>query len=503
VKKFIRIITMCFLIFFVVLIAEEGKVFADTKKSSTAIDLDSSTRQIAFDFNMPKDGKIKLNINVKDKDTVPGILTFAIQTGYSKNSEKIKEITGITSTSGVKDLEVELKKGNYYFYYELSNGTGDLSDTVLGISCQAEILPTIPDNVSELSVNAINSFEDVTKNGYQEIKFGDAGGQMDLVLPFTVDKAGGLLVSLKKADSYEELEAGIYQDAGCTKPVGDSFMLDAFEASSDVQRTISKKGTYYIKFTYKNENPSGVTTFKVKLYSINSSDTSLTFGKTMMSYQTSDKDKIIYKLNIKSTKLLGFYITPYDNSNGGSAYFRLLDKDKKQLTKKSYVFTDWDDETGYASIVKYYTVQKGTYYLEVNADCSIYQLQSKAVDVSKEAGSSKSKAKLLKNKGQALEGYFTVSDSTSRIDWYKFSVTASSQYIDFTIAYMLDGDIVFQILDSKGKILYDSSEDTECPEGYYLHWVGTNYSKGTYYIKVYKGSKSSSFDYAVVLKKAI
>jgi hypothetical protein len=488
---------------FLILVSDDKIALADSNVSSTMINLDRVNHQMAFDFDMPKDGKIKLNITVKDKDIVPGILTFAIQTGSSQNSEKIKEITGITGTNGVKDLEIELKKGHYYFYYELSNTTGNLSDTILGLNCQAEILPTIPNNISNLSIHSINSFDDVTKDGYEEINFGDEAKQMDLILPVTVDKAGGLLISLKQTDVYEDLEAGIYQDKECTKPVGKNFLLNATDDSTDIERSIPEKGTYYIKFTYKNEYPSDISTFKVKLYSISNEERTLSPNKTVVAYQASNDDKIIYKLDIKDTKILNFYITPYNNSKGGSAYFRLLDKNKKQLTSKSYVVNNRNDEAKYDPIIKYYTVNKGTYYLEVNADCSIYQLQSEAFDVNKQAGSSKSKAKSLKIKGKVLEGYFTISDSTSKVDWFKFTVTKSGQNVDFSIGYTLDGDLEFQILNSKGKVLYDSSKKLACEEGYYFHWVGRQYTKGTYYIKVRKGSKSSSVDYAVVLKKII
>lgn len=502
-KKYLRIIAVCCLLFLFILMSDYKGALANSNKSSTTIDLDNRTKHIAFDFDMPKDGKIKLNISVKDRDTIPGILTFAIQTGYFKDSEKIKEITGITSTNGVTDLEIELKEGHYYFYYELSNSTGNLSDTTLGLNCQAEILPTIPNNISDLSVHSINSFDDITKDGYSEINFGDAAQQMDLILPFTVDKVGGLLISLKQSTYYETLEAGIYQDKECTKPVGKSFQLNAIDKSTDIERPIPEKGTYYIKFTYNNENPSGITTFNVKLYSISNEERTLSVGKYTVAYQASEDDKIIYKIDVKKTKLLKFFLTPYDNSNGGSAYFRLLDENKKQLTNNSYVVSDLNDEKQYVPIVKYYTVKKGTYYLEIKADCSIYQLVSEGIDVDKQAGSSKSKAKLLKIKGQALESHFIISDSTSKVDWYKFAVTKSDQNVDFSIGYMLDGDLEFQILNSKGKVLYDSSKNLACSEGYYYHWVGRKYSKGTYYIKVRKGSKSSSFDYVVVLKKLI
>lgn len=501
-KKYLRIITMCFLISFIFLVSDYKKVSAYSDKSSITVNLDYRTDHIISDsFVMPKDGKIKLNITVKDRDTVPGILRFAIQTGYSKDSEIIKEITGITSTNGVKDLEIELTKGQYYFHYELTSTIGDLYDTVLGLFGEAEILPTIPDNLSALSVHSINSFDDITDNDYEKINFGDEDERKDLVLPFTVDKAGGILISLKQSGSYDDyLKARIYQDKECTKPVGKDFLLNAIDDSINIERAISKKGTYYIKFTCDQGAPFGVTTFKVKIYSISGGERTLSDDKATIAYQATANGKILYKLSVKDTKLLRFLITPYDNSNGGGAYFRLLDKNKKQLTDKSYVVSELNDENEYGPIIKYYTVNKGTYYLEVSAKCSFYQLKSMAANVKKQAGSSKSKAKLLKNQGKAAEGYLTISDKTSKVDWYKFSVPTSVQYIDFTIAYMIDGDIVFQILDSKGKIIFDNS-DTESRDGSYYHWVGNTYSKGTYYVKVLKGSKNSSFNYGVVLGK--
>ncbi|MBE5967440.1 MAG: hypothetical protein E7255_10860 [Lachnospiraceae bacterium] len=120
-------------------------------------------------------------------------------------------------------------------------------------------------------------------------------------------------------------------------------------------------------------------------------------------------------------------------------------------------------------------------------------------NVKRQAGSSKSKAKLLKTKGSEAEGYFTISDKVSKVDWYKFSVPAPGQHVGLTLYYMLDGDISYQILDSKGKIVYDSDEEGELPEGFYRFWMNGEYSKGTYYVKVFKGSKKSSFNYTIVL----
>lgn len=490
----LRKVLTCFALLLLLLMFGHKDAFAYLDKSSTNITLDSGTKHIEFDFTMPKDGTIKLNLSVKDEDTVPGSLTFAIQTGNSK----IKEIKGITSLNGITDMEIELSKGEYEFYYELNNASGDLSNTSLRLNCQTEILPTIPDNISELSTYSITSFDEITKDGYDEIKFGDK--YLDLILPFTADQAGGMIISMaQKTGSYKEIEAGIFKDKECTLPVGDNFILEAVEDSVTIARTISDKGTYYIKFTLQEEAPVGISSFKVKLYAISDEARTLTMKKTTVAFQNADNKKIIYKINVKNEGALTFALTPYDNSNGGSAYFQLLDKNKKKITKNSYVTSIQNDDMTFDPVSKYYTVTKGTYYLQIDAECMLYELKSTFYkSASRQAGAKKTNAKLLKIGGKAAEGHFTIADKTTKVDWYKFNIS-SDQYARIFIGYELDGDMEYEVIDSKGKIIFNSSNGKKCLEGCYYHWGDYQYSKGYYFIKLYKASKSSSYSYAITV----
>jgi hypothetical protein len=496
-KKSIKVLLVFSLLIFLMLTFDHKEVKAYQNKYSTAITLDNRTKHNAFDFTMPKDGKIKLNISVFDKNTVPGSLTFAIQTSYSSDSTKIKEITGITSSQGIVDMEIELSKGKYYLYYELNNQTGDLTNTSLELSSKVDILPTIPENISELSTQSITSFEDITKDGYEEIKFGDIN--MDLVLPFTADQAGGLIIAMTgKAINYDSLKARIYEDAECNKPVGNEFILESWKGSLTTDRQLPKKGTYYIKFTMKSSNPVGITSFNVKLYTISSASRTLVSGKPTVAYQDSDGKKITYKIVVKNSGLLQFMITPYDNTKGGGVTnIQLLDKNKKKITNSDKVITQLNSDGTYDPMIKYYTVTKGTYYLQLSTNGNVYELANYFSEGVSKAGNNKSNSKLLKSGSKAVDGYFTNSDKTTKIDWYKFNVS-SSQRIKLTLGYQLDGDIVFEVLDSKGKVLWNSNEEMECLEGYYYVWIERDYAKGTYYVKVYKGSNSSSFTYVIM-----
>ncbi len=492
-KKNLNKVLVCVLLFLLVFTFGHKEALA-YNDSSTNITLDNYIDSMSVDFLMPKDGKVKLNLNVQDRDDIPGSLTFAIQTGYSKDSEKLKEITGITSSNGIKDMEIDLKAGQYYLYFELHNDTGDLTDTALFLGCQVEILPTAADNIPELKTRAITSLKDINDKDYEEIQFGDK--DMDLIIPFTANKAGGLLISLaEKSGVYEGLEGRIYKDKECTKPVGESFSLKAWDKVKNIIKTIPAKGTYYIKFTLQSEAPVGLSVFKVKLYVVGGESRDLAIGKTAVAYQASDDKKITYKISVKNTGSLIFSLTPYDNSKGGSAHFRLLDKNKKVLTKNSYAESYRNDDGTYDPTEKYYTVTKGTYYLQVDSDSSLYELTGAYYKNANQAGTKKSNAKSIKIGGKTVEGYFTVSDKTTKAAWYKFTVP-SSQYTNLDFVYKADGKVVFQIFDAKGKIVFDSKKEFNIKEGYYVYWAGKTYSKGTYYLKVYKGSKESSFQYA-------
>lgn len=448
---------------------------------------------------MPKDGKIKLNISVKDTGTVPGNLTFAIQTEYSEDSIKIKEITGITSAQGITDMEIELSEGTYYFYYKMNNDTGDLSDTSLYVNCEVNILPTASVNISKLSTYDITTFEDITKDGYDKIQFGET--DMDLVLPFSADQAGGLIISMaENTRNYDYLDALLYEDQECTKPIGKSFTLEAGDEPINILRYISKKGTYYIKFTLSSSDLVGITAFKVKLYTISSETRTLVSGKGTIAYQDSNSNKITYKVIVKNSGLLQLLVTPYDNSKGGMASFQLLDGNKKKLTKNNEVISNWNSEGAYDPVLKYYNVTKGTYYIQIDTSCGVYKFEYFFDKDVSEAGTKKSNAKLLKLGGKIAQGYFTISDKTTKVDWYKFTIP-SSQYVKVILAYQSDGEIEYDIIDSKGKIIWDRNNEKERPQGSYYNWVEHNYSKGTYYIKVYKGSNTSSFSYGVILTK--
>jgi len=53
--------------------------------------------------------------------------------------------------------------------------------------------------------------------------------------------------------------------------------------------------------------------------------------------------------------------------------------------------------------------------------------------------------------------------------------------------YFLDGYFDYEILDAKGRVLFRLSEQGNISQGNMVFWCGNTYSKGTYYVKIYKG----------------
>ncbi len=81
--------------------------------------------------------------------------------------------------------------------------------------------------------------------------------RFDIVLPFTVDKEGTLLISLKDMNKFiVHTSAKLYQDTECTKSVGDEIILEKHISEvNSVIGPLPKKATYYIKFTVENSDP--------------------------------------------------------------------------------------------------------------------------------------------------------------------------------------------------------------------------------------------------------
>lgn len=477
-KKILKHIGLCMIVFTTVMLLTHTSAMAMKKPRifSTSTHLDAASKYECFEFEMPKDGKIKMNVTLKDFGVIPGSLIVVFQNRYSprlyEKQYRKKEITGITAEQPVVDLEVELKEGRHYLGYQLYNEVGNIVHSSVQVDITVEVLPTIPVNIPELTVNTVNSIYDFDvkaedfhrsqyefkENGYDEIKFGDHDS--DVIIPFTIKKGNGVYISMKVEHSGDKIIGRIYKDAKCTKSVSTSFFQDWFDDCTDYRCGLPGKGTYYFKFTLDEDDPVGETEFFIKLYELNGRDRKVTEGKATVGFQTERDKTINYKIKVKGKKLIVVNVEPFHDTGSEEAGFCLLDKNKKPISRTLYEVSSYNESSGKNYIQKNYVIPAGTYYIQMTSSDDIYEFTYYLLNVKKNAGRKKSKAKTIRVQKDIGRGYFTSRDKVSKADWYKFKLT-SEQYVHFFMDYEADGFVDFEILDSKGRKLYKYSEGIE------------------------------------------
>ncbi len=89
------------------------------------------------------------------------------------------------------------------------------------------------------------------------------------------------------------------------------------------------------------------------------------------------------------------------------------------ISPKSRRMNYQNDEGYFDNIEKYYALEKGTYYLQIDTNNEIFEIESTISKVAYQAGNSKVDAKTLKVDDNSAIGYFTLSNNSSEIAWIK------------------------------------------------------------------------------------
>lgn len=456
----------------------------DFMEFKSTIDLDNYTDDFTQMLTMKRNGNIILNFTVKDRDTKPSQISLQIK---NKSDDKIVyEVDGITEDNGLVNQNVELDKGEYRIDYKLYNIENDFKDTYartyMVINKTYRLIDS-PSNIKKLTVNAIKQADEESKD-YNIISFG--GALTELVLPFTTKYDGCIMASLEGSSS---LEARIYEDKSCTKAVGKKITVDFDSRTTDYYTRLPKKGTYYIKFTLKEESSYYIEKFKITLDLISEEDRSLKEGVEYLAYQDKSSRKTTYKISVPEQGGLQLVIKPLDNKVH-DAVIQIYDKNMKKLTPKDNI-TAYNYNKG-NTMYQYYSLKKGTYYVQLETKCGFYTIQTANSAIKNMGGSSKSSARNINIGGSAVTGNLFITDSKTNIDWYKFTLKSTSDfYFDFT--HQSDGINGFDIIDSKGNVVITMDDDYK--EGLYSFYGVYTLDKGTYYIKIYKKEKYSSMSY--------
>ena len=197
---------------------------------------------------------------------------------------------------------------------------------------------------------------------------------------------------------------------------------------------------------------------------------------------------VYHRFTVPSSGLLAVSGNQF-NTYSGTAYglsvslcdsnFRPLD----QYSSGAYVNAS-------ASDIEFYGVSAGTYYLKVSGE-KMYSVAAAFEKVSDKAGTSKAKAKTIKQK-KVVTGVLAAGEKAKKADWYKFKVTKNKK-LKLEIAAAGNGYTEFYLYGpsySKKGTRIDSLKNES---GTYFSINGLTRKKlkvkpGTYYIRVKRAS---------------
>lgn len=270
----------------------------------------------------------------------------------------------------------------------------------------------------------------------------------------------------------------IYSDEECTKKIQYS--------SYNGYAAIPAKGTYYLEFSvrnYSDEMPEDGFLFSFACQFYGGGDRILKDKTWSTVGVTGSNDEVFLKV---TTTKAGTLTINLDSDY--SAYITLLNSSKKAISDETY-YSSTDGKISFA-------VAKGTYYLKVKTYTNIYRIKYTFKAITETSGTTKAKAKAL-TKGKLYSGLVTATDKNDAVDWYKITLT-KSQKVNITFKGSVSsgsiglefygGGISGSITQNLRTVDADKSFSAET-------WTSDKLPKGTYYIKITKGSKTTSGSY--------
>lgn len=263
-----------------------------------------------------------------------------------------------------------------------------------------------------------------------------------------------------------------------TSPTASSYLDWTYisgKSASELMAEVPSAGTYYLAL----EPTNAVGTIVVGGTLINGADRTLT-NNTWSAVGVEKAQTRYFKVRATSAG----YITVQANNLSGNV--TLMDSSKKKALSNAVYVSDYSPKVTFG-------VKKGTYYIKAKNNTNpdgIYQIKYTNKRIKEKSGKKKSRAVLLKKK-RTKKG--TIVAGEKRTDWYKFRVT-KRKTVRITMKGATNDELKVAVYKGGRNIgrgtLYESRG------GVKLKSLG-KLSKGTYYIKVYRGNKKSSGWYSL------
>lgn len=291
---------------------------------------------------------------------------------------------------------------------------------------------------------------------------------------------GALIVNVADTQDtkYSMFTLTIYSDAQKKTKVG--YSVSRFYGDKETQKNIEipKDGTYTVVYELSRRNDPQEISFDVTYSEVLNKDQTLKKGETVVGYLSSNLKETLYKITIEETGYINVKMET-DEPYGGVAYMSFLDSKKKELEKEEYVNVQRKD-------TMYYGVKKGTYYIKVRSSLGIYSISYSFQKVKDNGAAKKADATTLSVGGKAMSGVILADSKDTTAEWFKFTLKESTK-IEIKYSGNTNSNMRFEIESDSVKFILGSFNITNAKKEDSAKFTKA-LPKGTYYIKVYKGT---------------
>lgn len=231
---------------------------------------------------------------------------------------------------------------------------------------------------------------------------------------------------------------------------------------------------------------------------------------------TATKAGEYHKLTMPKDGFVTISLLSYDTSDTykSACYMTAFNKSKKRISEKKYISFYSKYSQQQAAV---FAVKRGTYYIKVEMNypqISVYNGSSYVTQANQYAigteityctdqgGTKKSKATTIKLK-KSKKGIVALTDAAgttknSKGDWYKFKLTKKTKVRLYTVALSTNRSSTQESLSLSVQGRASYSQLSKLAQG-----KTATLPKGTYYIKVYKRTKTDSGYYMIGLNKKV
>lgn len=345
-------------------------------------------------------------------------------------------------------------------------------------------IPVIMMNTGNESVNKVGQIILAARNGtvgnhyqYSQAVTFKTKGTLDFAMNYSAKSDG----AKQKSATY-----GLFYDSALTKPVDSYQFCDELGETTSRMFKVPKPGKYYLGiYVYANTYSDGVYDawgFVAAAGFYNGADRTILHNKQIAIGQ---KEPQTNYFKFKATQT--GYVSAFASKDSKYSVKVALCNSKKKA---------YSDYTAVGYNPSYGVTKGKTYYFKVASSYNSnggYFFKVKNYKVSEKSGKSKGKAVTIK-KGKTVSG--TLQAGSSQADWYKFKLTSKKSV---KILWKAKTNDTMKITVYQGGRAIGTRSLIYSNSSYTLQSLG-KWSKGIYYIKVYRGNSKSSGWYSLKWK---